>query len=81
MKFLLSDIFSEYYRPTNAIQVAFTVGLENTFLGRPNHSWSDHRWSVIIEQPIRHLLSQMFQQQINSVTRINSHSFDVTILG
>ena len=47
------------------------AGQENTVLGRPNHSWSDHRWSVIIEQPIRHLLSQMFQQQVNRATKIN----------
>ena len=57
------------------------IGLENTVLGRPNHSWSDRRWGVIIEQPIGHLLSQMFQQQINSAMRINSHSTDVTMLG
>ena len=36
------------------------VGLENTVLDRPSHSWRDHRWSIIIEQPICHLLSQMF---------------------
>ena len=57
------------------------VGLENTILGLGNHSWSDRRWSVIIEQTIRHLLNQMFQQQINNATRINSHSADVTMLG
>ena len=56
------------------------VGLENTILGLGNHSWSDRRWSVIIDQPTRHLLSQMFQQQIDSAKRINSHSTDVTEL-
>ena len=57
------------------------LGLENTVLGHPNLSWSDRRWSFIIGQPMRHLLSQMFQQHIYSATRINSHLTDVTMLG
>ena len=48
--------------------VGGTLGLENTVLGRPNLSWSDRRWSFIIGQPMRHLLSQTFQQHINSAT-------------
>ena len=30
---------------------------------------------------MRHLLSQIFQQHINSATKINSHLADVTMLG
>ena len=57
------------------------VGLENTVLVLANHSLSDHRWGVIIEQPMRHLMSQMFQQQINSAPRINSSTTYVRMLG
>ena len=53
----------------------------NTGLGLANHSLSDRRWGVIIEQPMRHLLSQIFQQHVNSATRINSSLTYVRILG
>ena len=56
------------------------VRFEEHILGLANHSWSDRRWSFIIGQPMYHLLSKMFQQQINSATRINSHSNDITML-
>ena len=57
------------------------IGLENRVLDLASHSLSDRRWGVIIAQPMRHLLSQMFQQHINSATQTNSHSTDVTMLG
>ena len=44
------------------------IGLENIVLLHPSYSLSDPRWGVIIGQPMRHLLSQMFQQHINSAT-------------
>ena len=44
------------------------IDLEGSALGLASHSLSDRRWGVIIGQPMRHLLSQMFQQQINSAT-------------
>ena len=61
--------------------VLLALGLENRVLDLASHSLSDRRWSFIIAQPMCHLLSQMFRQQINSQTRINSHSTDVTMLG
>ena len=57
---------------TTELRAIAGVGLENRVLDRASHSWSDRRWGVIIDQPIRHLLNQMFQQQINRATRINS---------
>ena len=58
-----------------------TLGLENGVLVLASHSLSDRRWSISIGQPMRHLLSKMFQQHINSATRINSSTTDVRILG
>ena len=57
------------------------LDLEGSALDLDSHSLGDRRWGVSIGQPMRHLLSQMFQQQINSATKINSHSTDVNILG
>ena len=50
------------------------LGLENRALDLASHSLSHRRWGIIIGQPMRHLLSQMFQQHINSSTRMNSHA-------
>ena len=57
------------------------LDLENRVLDLAGRSLSDHRWGVIIGQPMRHLLSEMFQQQINSATRINSSTTYVRKLG
>ena len=43
------------------VKAASMLDLEGSALELPSHSLSDRRWGVIIGQPMRHLLSQMFQ--------------------
>ena len=58
-----------------------SIDLEGSALDRPCLSLSDRRWGVIIGQPMRNMLSQMFQQHINSSMRINSSITYVRMLG
>ena len=55
-------------RPRHYGHVPWALGLENRVLDLASHSLSDRRWGVSIGQLMRHLLSQMFQQHINSAT-------------
>ena len=63
------------------VKAASMLDLEGSALELPSHSLSDRRWGVIIGQPMRHLLNQMFQQHINSATSINSSTTYIRILG
>ena len=62
-------------------KASHSLDLQNRVLDLASHSLSDCRWGVSIGQPMRHLLSQIFQQHINSAMRINSHTTYVTELG
>ena len=53
---------------SKVVQSVEKLDLENTVLDLASHSLSDRRWGVNIGQPMRHLLNQIFQQQINSAT-------------
>ena len=64
-----------------SVFVTFDLGLENRVLDLASHSLSDRRWGVSVGQPMRHLLSQMFQQQINSAMLINSSITYVSMHG